>query len=486
MVFCCCCRSLSPLLFANQASCQLGKQQDHGGSNAMICSLLISTMMLLFCFAHIHTYTQGDLYWDLFYVSGAFNLAAALKESLNSTGILYFVTCFLAIKQMWIDKLFFDCRYVARDCLTRRTCEIIRYCILGTSVQHIRPVETMSRTGENPTMTIFTSSLVLYHLSFMYQEIDIILNCEGGPEAAVNARNDAFGRLPTLVFLSVATIWSACDLYFGVEGTNHGPIWLILASFFTIQTSQLAIRYIITVWQNKSHKESYVPMNIEHAIHRMGEWVVLMLGESILALLIVEQSPGQRYYTTFFSGIIQITILQYLYFRSNPFDADDHATRRSSGGGFLFSYCIIVYSLSLLCVGCSFKMILHLYLDLEDKEGTIEEILTDESRAIGNLYSWSLAISFLALDVMIISHQGFHVFFSRFWRGDRFLLRPPLITLAGTSLIVCQALLSQWIDDLEVITVVGVGLSLCQSFVGVYALRYFPVAKCSVDALPKY
>jgi hypothetical protein len=52
-----------------------------------------------------------------------------------------------------------------------------------------------------------------------------------------------------------------------------------------------------------------VPMNISFTIHRYGEWTMLMLGESVLSLLIVEVAEGSSYYKTFFSGIISITLL---------------------------------------------------------------------------------------------------------------------------------------------------------------------------------
>ena len=41
--------------------------------------------------------------------------------------------------------------------------------------------------------------------------------------------------------------------------------------------------------------------------HRLGEWVMLMLGESVLSLLIVEESAGRKYYVTFYSGMISVT-----------------------------------------------------------------------------------------------------------------------------------------------------------------------------------
>ena len=49
-------------------------------------------------------------------------------------------------------------------------------------------------------------------------------------------------------------------------------------------------------------------MNIDFAIHRNGEWIMLMLGESIFSLLIVEvPADSNDYYTTFFCGVGPVT-----------------------------------------------------------------------------------------------------------------------------------------------------------------------------------
>jgi hypothetical protein len=53
-------------------------------------------------------------------------------------------------------------------------------------------------------------------------------------------------------------------------------------------------------------------------------------GESVLSLLIVVAPETSEYYETFFSGVISITLLEYLHFRSQPYDADDHAMVRTA------------------------------------------------------------------------------------------------------------------------------------------------------------
>ena len=80
-------------------------------------------------------------------------------------------------------------------------------------------------------------------------------------------------------------------------------------------------------------------MNIDFVIHRYGEWTMLMLGESILSLLIVNdisRNNESSYYLTFYLGIISVTLIQFLYFKSQAHDADHHAMRRTRNAGILY------------------------------------------------------------------------------------------------------------------------------------------------------
>jgi hypothetical protein len=201
---------------------------------------------------------------------------------------------------------------------------------------------------------------------------------------------------------------------------------------------------------------------------------MLMLGESVLALLIVEQSSGRQYYVTFYCGIITVTAFQYLYFRSQPFDADDHAMRRSSSGGYIFAYSMTIYSACLIMVGCSYKMILHHFLDEEKGEDNT----SDEAQRIANLFSWSMAMSFASLDFLIMSHRGIITNFSRLCKGG---IVPCLISAIDYTLILALALLSRFTTNLESLALWGLVLVILQLLLRTKGLRYFPVSKNSIE-----
>lgn len=83
---------------------------------------------------------------------------------------------------------------------------------------------------------------------------------------------------------------------------------------------------------------------------------MVMLGESVLSLLIVGDPESSAYYKTFFCGILSITLLEYLYFRSQPHRPDDHAMRRSKEAGILFNYLMFIYCGALLILGTTYKV----------------------------------------------------------------------------------------------------------------------------------
>jgi hypothetical protein len=169
-------------------------------------------------------------------------------------------------------------------------------------------------------------------------------------------------------------------------------------------------------------------MNIDYSIHRYGEWVMLMLGESILSLLIVDVSQGVHYYWTFLSGVVSIILLQYLHFRSQPEDADEHAMRRSRPAGVCFTYLMYAYSMALIILGTSYKMFLFEFLYKEEDDNDKRRMLlfplfqrflaggdsaalrfsTDERlQRIAYFFCGSMAVVWFCLDGMTLTHGGY-------------------------------------------------------------------------------
>jgi hypothetical protein len=172
-----------------------------------------------------------------------------------------------------------------------------------------------------------------------------------------------------------------------------------------------------------------VPNNVSFVIHRYGEWVMLLLGESILALVIVDVlEPAPGYYLTFYAGIVSVILLQYLHYRSQPHHADEHAMRRSKEQGIAFSMLMVIYSASLVLVGTAFKMLVNEHAMGGESYGNDEhrfllvttpawqrmlagasdvpDISKEErQQRVANLFCESMAVTWLCSELLMAVHR---------------------------------------------------------------------------------
>ena len=99
----------------------------------------------------------GDLFFDLFYVAGFYNLGLLLVDDPSPVGVLYFCGCFFPLMGLWRDKMLYDSLFVYGDDILHKIFEIAVLVVLATAVAYIAPVGRMS----NPSMHIDTFSFAL-------------------------------------------------------------------------------------------------------------------------------------------------------------------------------------------------------------------------------------------------------------------------------------------------------------------------------------
>lgn len=385
----------------------------------------------------------GDLFFDLFYVAGAYNLASILKYDMSFTGLGYFLACFGPIfTNFWSNKMQYDSRFTTPDDAVHVLCEMIQLMALATAVLHIRPLEYLAHPAMHPETFMFCAAncFGLMHHLFLSSEIQYFwVEGEQTPSkhtARANLRHTSI----TFAITVAATVYSGILYYTDIGGddkkTDHGPMILMFVSWIT---KPLLMYFLIFVRTPSDFKQYTVPMNIDFSIHRFGEWTMLMLGESVLSLLIVNDiadSAQDHFYTTFYAGIVSVTLLQYLYFKSQPHGADQHAMRRTRVAGLAYSFLIQIYSAALIVVGVSYKLLLTEYssdyADVKsdesygtDKESdgydadasgnrllagssSEEKMPTSERQArIATMFGLALGATFLTLDMMTAAHNGF-------------------------------------------------------------------------------
>jgi len=106
-------------------------------------------------------------------------------------------------------------------------------------------------------------------------------------------------------------IWAMYDL----------PMTLTAAAYF-LRFIFSGVRFHL---RGDNIRDWYVPTNINFLIHRYGEFVMLMMGEGVLSLLIVETADAAEYYEIVISGLLTMIFIFTLKTESEPMDISKHA-----------------------------------------------------------------------------------------------------------------------------------------------------------------
>ena len=211
-------------------------------------------------------------------------------------------------------------------------------------------------------------------------------------------------------------------------------------------------------------------MNIDFIIHRNGEWIMLMLGESIFSLLIAfVGKEGNAFYTVFYCGIVTVIFLQLLHFQSQPHEADSHASRRSKNAGILWSWCQHIYSLALVLLGAAFTFFLTLSDDMlyhdgrrRNLAGSAPALTGEEMKSAAHLFCGSLAVVFFSLEIMSLLHLGFRESRDRCdLEGGKNYAGIVLVAFK-VGVVVFTATLSQWETNPETLTIIALCIVVFQ------------------------
>jgi low temperature requirement protein LtrA len=467
----------------------------------------------------------GNIFFDLFYVAAAYNLGSLLREDPSRRGLLYLTGCFLPILNLWNYKMGFLARFRIPHDVYHRVFEVMYLIPLATAVTHIHHVPILSDPERHLDMFVFCCSITLAGAMYLIVLVEVMISQRMGakelyPESWYMAQKLIWiSAVPTLLALC-ATVYTG-KMYFDsskkqavynassgtgdFNGTsnvtgdvphlrdlassesheyNGGAeddvaIWLLIGSSFA-NIATMGFIFLGNRWWKPSvpttDSQKYtVPMNIEFSIHRYGEWTMLLLGESILSLLIVDLSEGVQYYEIFFCGVITVVFLEYLHFRSQPSEANDHALRRSASSAMVFFMFMQVYSIALVVLGTSYKMFLYESVYADESAGTksrallpmFERFLAGKSTAsrfetgdrqqrIAHFFSGSLALVWTCLDAMSIAHRGVKSNLHRL-EGKRGKKIARFLLLLRTVLIVFIGTLSLYVTSPVYLAFTGLG-----------------------------
>jgi hypothetical protein len=163
----------------------------------------------------------GDLFFDLFYVAGAYNLSTIIKGSPSIVGILYFTGLFGPLMAEWFTRMMFDARYSWGDDPWHRFLELLHLCFLATAVVHIRTVDVMSNPSEYPDMFAFSIGILFLAGGNIFRCVEIRLWVDG-EEAAKRSVGLDIVNYATQSALYLASAYISGAAYFSGRGASDG------------------------------------------------------------------------------------------------------------------------------------------------------------------------------------------------------------------------------------------------------------------------
>ena len=116
------------------------------------------------------------------------------------------------------------------------------------------------------------------------------------------------------------------EVYFVGRG-----IWDIYDLPMTLTTVAYFLRFFMTSMRfflrdmKGDIRSWYIPTNIDYLVHRYGEFVMLMIGEGVLSLLIVETVETKDYFVAVVCGLLTMIFIHVLKTESEPHDSFKHA-----------------------------------------------------------------------------------------------------------------------------------------------------------------
>jgi PAS domain S-box-containing protein len=255
-------------------------------------------------------------------------------------------------------------------------------------------------------------------------------------------------------------------------------LWTISDLPLTLTAAAYLLSLVLTAWHRfrvtggKGDIRNYfVPNNVDYVIHRYGEWTLLMIGEGVLSLLIVETVESREYYTIASLGILTVILIQILKFESEPAHAEGHAMWQNLLNSMCYSYLIQLLSMSLILFGVTYKVFLKAILKDSQKDAEASYGYPNESRMLAaspkmsddtaaHLFAYSLSVVVLSLELICLTHAGVKKAFDNLvHRPDGETAKPhwPVVFIAlfKAGIISFTITMSSWTADPVILTACG-------------------------------
>lgn len=378
--------------------------------------------------AHNHDVDWADLFFDLTYVAAAFMMGNLLKYNLTFIGTCNFIVIYLSFHGAWRSKTIHDSMIEATD-VSHKIIDILYMTTIATAAMHC---ESDMDDTENHKAFGFCISMAINSLILLVEKAELYFSprCK---EIKLQAFSDILHIVPKF----------GCFLAAAIAANYEAPFSTVMWIVFGQEVFGELLPAAMTFMFCCGCGEMFIAWHAEHIAHRYGEWIMLMLGESILSVILLGAPHAESYYyVCFTSSILIAQMLQLVHFSSEEFDACDHALSRKLRAGKFWMYCMSVYSAALITLGVSLKLMLSnvvcepgdddhrrilgaSYDDHGDDHNDADDHQDDDDGShfckgiemnILYLLSFSLAIQYTSLWISITLHEGLQNYFTHFFQ----------------------------------------------------------------------
>ena len=438
-----------------------------GESHARTCRLHLEGVCELaarsLAYCRTSTLTLTDLFHDLIYVGAAYQIGDVVKYSFYSCdmpsdsypsgsssssgsgsssgrlladassqptcvglffGVFYSMALFQCLVRHWMTDLFLHNRFEASD-LAHRLWDCITYLAVASAASGILPVHQFLDIGPWTFDVPMITALIL--LILRYVELALLSPDRAVRRATAQMATDlgvVFAFWASAILLYPQVNWAGTTQQPIGDGGLFGPgteeIWepglLLLAGGLAIEARMLWRTQRLSWFCSREQALYYIrhdfprdkvslPINIEFTIHRLNEFMMLMLGETILSITIstIERSALKLHYVTFAAGFFICLCMTFSFNVTEPHHSAHHVLRRDSTAGLAWLMCFGLKAFSVLQVGIGIKIAL---LD-PDAEWSIHVKKAQWHLAGSNALCFGMVLLMRPL------HGGFKRFYSR-------------------------------------------------------------------------
>mmetsp|Transcript_13912 Transcript_13912/g.18055 ORF Transcript_13912/g.18055 Transcript_13912/m.18055 type:complete len:722 (-) Transcript_13912:171-2336(-) len=347
-----------------------------------------------------------DLFFDLLFVGGAYQTGNFLVAALIANdghmleGVFWSFAIFTCLAQQWLMKILLSARF-GYSSMFHYLLDNVEFILLAFAMWHIpakelkiaitddasygssysygtsysdrrylaigssysvssqeydifSPLEQLKENVHGRTYGL-SLCLALNSLLYCFKWLEIVTDKEATQGARTISMYQSAGYAITFVIMMVA-----CAIT-----VSHNSQYVVFA-WMGANTAYVAsmfywVEFLAAKKQEGLLEEAGVPMNTSYFIQRVGEFCMLIIGESVLSLLALSVEPDYENYLMFGASAMMACNLYFHHFSTYPPDPSKHVLRDGTFDFASLSYScalIYLYPFCLIHIGVCLKALL--------------------------------------------------------------------------------------------------------------------------------